>query len=82
MHANKQLVNSENWSLYWSVTVFFPLVQGGTVHIVCRNKERAERAREEIISASGNTVSVWFIAYDASTFNSECKKTPNKAISV
>uniref|UniRef100_A0A8C1YD74 Si:ch211-165b10.3 n=3 Tax=Cyprinus carpio TaxID=7962 RepID=A0A8C1YD74_CYPCA len=28
--------------------------KGGTVHIVCRNKERAERAREEIISASGN----------------------------
>ncbi|XP_051989317.1 dehydrogenase/reductase SDR family member 12-like [Xyrauchen texanus] len=29
--------------------------KGGTVHIVCRNKERAERAREEIISTSGNT---------------------------
>ncbi|XDV28029.1 hypothetical protein PO909_031441 [Leuciscus waleckii] len=29
--------------------------KGGTVHIVCRNKERAEKAREEIISASGNT---------------------------
>ncbi|XP_051728458.1 dehydrogenase/reductase SDR family member 12 [Ctenopharyngodon idella] len=29
--------------------------KGGTVHLVCRNKERAERAREEIISASGNT---------------------------
>ncbi|XP_056323945.1 dehydrogenase/reductase SDR family member 12 isoform X2 [Danio aesculapii] len=30
--------------------------KGGTVHIVCRNKERAEKAREEIISASGNTM--------------------------
>ncbi|XP_002660947.4 dehydrogenase/reductase SDR family member 12 [Danio rerio] len=30
--------------------------KGGTVHIVCRNKEKAERAREEIVSASGNTM--------------------------
>ncbi|XP_067219349.1 dehydrogenase/reductase SDR family member 12 [Chanodichthys erythropterus] len=29
--------------------------KGGTIHLVCRNKERAEKAREEIISASGNT---------------------------
>lgn len=31
---------------------------GGTVHMVCRNRERAEEARECIINDSGNTVSV------------------------
>lgn len=30
---------------------------GGTVHMVCRNRERAEEARECIVSESGNTVS-------------------------
>lgn len=30
---------------------------GGTVHMVCRNKERAEEAREVIVNESGNTVS-------------------------
>lgn len=30
--------------------------KGGTVHLVCRNKERAEAAREEIIRESGNTM--------------------------
>lgn len=30
---------------------------GGTVHMVCRNKERAEAAREVIVNESGNTVS-------------------------
>ncbi|XP_056600370.1 dehydrogenase/reductase SDR family member 12 isoform X1 [Triplophysa dalaica] len=29
--------------------------KGGSVHIICRNKERADRARDEIISASGNS---------------------------
>ncbi|KAI4888175.1 hypothetical protein NFI96_014758, partial [Prochilodus magdalenae] len=29
--------------------------KGGTIHLVCRNKERAEAAREEIIRESGNT---------------------------
>ncbi|KAM9719194.1 dehydrogenase/reductase SDR family member 12 isoform 1-T1 [Menidia menidia] len=29
--------------------------KGGTVHMVCRNKDRAEEARSEIISESGNT---------------------------
>ncbi|XP_068605422.1 dehydrogenase/reductase SDR family member 12-like [Brachionichthys hirsutus] len=29
--------------------------KGGTVHMVCRNKEKAEEAREDIISESGNT---------------------------
>lgn len=31
---------------------------GGTVHMVCRNRERAEEARECIVNESGNTVSV------------------------
>lgn len=30
------------------------LKRGGTVHMVCRNKERAEKAREELVQASGN----------------------------
>uniref|UniRef100_A0AAR2K1Z1 Dehydrogenase/reductase (SDR family) member 12 n=1 Tax=Pygocentrus nattereri TaxID=42514 RepID=A0AAR2K1Z1_PYGNA len=29
--------------------------KGGTVHLVCRNKERAEATREEIVRESGNT---------------------------
>lgn len=29
---------------------------GGTVHMVCRNKERAEAAREEIVERSKNQV--------------------------
>ncbi|XP_032386875.1 dehydrogenase/reductase SDR family member 12 isoform X1 [Etheostoma spectabile] len=29
--------------------------KGGTVHMVCRNKDKAEKARLEIISESGNT---------------------------
>ncbi|XP_013385879.1 dehydrogenase/reductase SDR family member 12 [Lingula anatina] len=28
--------------------------RGGTVHMVCRNEERAEQAKQEIIAASGN----------------------------
>lgn len=34
---------------------FFP---GGTVHMVCRNKEKAEEARVDIVNKSGNTVIV------------------------
>lgn len=33
------------------------VLPGGTVHMVCRNKERAEEAREAIVNASGNMVS-------------------------
>lgn len=33
---------------------------GGTVHMVCRNRERAEEARECIVNESGNSVSVPF----------------------
>lgn len=33
------------------------VLPGGTVHMVCRNKERAEEAREAIVNESGNTVS-------------------------
>ncbi|XP_061587098.1 dehydrogenase/reductase SDR family member 12 [Cololabis saira] len=29
--------------------------KGGTVHMVCRNKDRAEEARSDIVSESGNT---------------------------
>ncbi|MEQ2267093.1 Dehydrogenase/reductase SDR member 12 [Xenotaenia resolanae] len=29
--------------------------KGGTVHMVCRNKDRAEEAKSEIVSESGNT---------------------------
>ncbi|XP_010892870.1 dehydrogenase/reductase SDR family member 12 isoform X2 [Esox lucius] len=30
--------------------------RGGTVHMVCRNKERAEKAREDIVRETGNTI--------------------------
>lgn len=30
---------------------------GGTVHMVCRNKDKAEEAKSEIVSESGNAVS-------------------------
>lgn len=29
---------------------------GGTVHMVCRNKDKAEEVREDIVDRSGNTV--------------------------
>ncbi|XP_030629025.1 dehydrogenase/reductase SDR family member 12 [Chanos chanos] len=29
--------------------------KGGTVHLVCRNKDRAEKAREDLVRESGNT---------------------------
>lgn len=32
------------------------LFLGGTVHMVCRNRERAEAAREEIVGRSKNQV--------------------------
>lgn len=32
------------------------LFLGGTVHMVCRNRERAEAAREEIVERSKNQV--------------------------
>lgn len=34
------------------------LLPGGRVHMVCRNKDKAEEARAQIVSESGNTVSV------------------------
>uniref|UniRef100_A0A4W5P5X4 Si:ch211-165b10.3 n=1 Tax=Hucho hucho TaxID=62062 RepID=A0A4W5P5X4_9TELE len=30
--------------------------KGGTVHMVCRNKERAEKAKEDIVRETGNTI--------------------------
>lgn len=40
-----------------SLDVCVCVCPGGTVHMVCRNKERAEEAREAIVRESGNTVS-------------------------
>lgn len=34
---------------------------GGTVHLVCRNKERAEVAKEEIVTETGNQVSCFLV---------------------
>ncbi|XP_010892869.1 dehydrogenase/reductase SDR family member 12 isoform X1 [Esox lucius] len=39
--------------------------RGGTVHMVCRNKERAEKAREDIVRETGNT-EVYFHCLDLS----------------
>lgn len=33
------------------------MFSGGTVHMVCRNKDKAEEARMDIVDKSGNTVS-------------------------
>ncbi|XP_077637542.1 dehydrogenase/reductase SDR family member 12 isoform X3 [Lonchura striata] len=35
--------------------------RGGTVHLVCRNKERAEVAKEEIVTETGNQNIFWHI---------------------
>ena len=35
----------------------YPMVAGATVHMVCRNPERGEQAKQDIISESGNDVS-------------------------
>ncbi|XP_054889611.1 dehydrogenase/reductase SDR family member 12-like isoform X2 [Poeciliopsis prolifica] len=35
-------------------TMVLGLVLGGTVHMVCRNKDKAEEAKSEIVSESGN----------------------------
>lgn len=40
---------------------------GGTVHMVCRNKDKAEEAKEDIVTKSGNTVRIL-------TLNTESKK--------
>jgi len=34
----------------------FCFSSGGTVHLVCRNKDRAEEARKEIVEQSKNEV--------------------------
>ena len=34
----------------------FVFLTGGTVHMICRNKERGEAAQKEIQEASGNQV--------------------------
>ena len=35
-----------------------PFLSGGTIHMVCRNWERAEKAREDICRETGNKVSL------------------------
>ena len=35
----------------------YAMVAGATVHMVCRNPERGEQAKQDIISESGNDVS-------------------------
>ncbi|KAM9321231.1 dehydrogenase/reductase SDR family member 12 [Gastrophryne carolinensis] len=39
--------------------------RGGSVHLVCRNKDRAEEAKQEIVTSSGNE-SVWVHILDMS----------------
>lgn len=36
--------------------------KGGTVHMVCRNKERGEAAQKEIQKASGNNITLLLIS--------------------
>lgn len=45
------------WSELSRAGVWFLLCLGGTVYMVCRNKEKAESAREDIVKESGNNVS-------------------------
>lgn len=46
--------------ILWPLTIVLSktlwLPTGGTVHLVCRNKERAEEAKAEIVKASNNQV--------------------------
>lgn len=42
--------------LRFNVNDTVSLFLGGTVHMVCRNRERAEAAREEIVERSKNQV--------------------------
>ena len=36
---------------------------GGTVHMVCRNRDKAEEARVDIVNESGNTVNVFHLEH-------------------
>lgn len=37
--------------------VTYSTVTGGTIHMVCRNKDKAEEARADIVKETGNKVS-------------------------
>lgn len=60
--ASKLLKNVWSWPqkgiyyLRFNVNDKVSLFLGGTVHMVCRNRERAEAAREEIVERSKNQV--------------------------
>lgn len=38
--------------------MFVPSSSGGTIHMVCRNKDKAEEARADIVKETGNKVHV------------------------
>lgn len=48
-------VNYVRW-WRWLLICFVVELAGGTVHLVCRNKGRAEAARDEIVEQSKNQV--------------------------
>ena len=42
--------------LFYVLMIFIFYLTGGTVHMVCRNKERGEEAQKDIKEKSGNQV--------------------------
>lgn len=43
--------------MWWEKKVTYSTVTGGTIHMVCRNKDKAEEARADIVKETGNKVS-------------------------
>ena len=49
--------SQQQWSCsYWKFVMYFFNVVGATVHLVCRNPERGETAKQEIRTQSNNEV--------------------------
>lgn len=51
------MVTGANSGLGKSIATFLAK-KGGTVHMICRNEERAKKARDEIVRECGNEVPI------------------------
>lgn len=62
-------LDHKNWIYYlrFNVNDMVSLFLGGTVHMVCRNRERAEAAREEIVERSKNQVKFVVVSHQNSS---------------
>ena len=59
---------------YVQVALYLCCMLGGTVHMVCRNKERGESAQKQIIEESGSQVIIYIYVY-ASRYAAELFQT-------